>query len=56
MFGWINGHLLVDYFIHNVKRDYFLLVSSDFHVRSSTRLVTHDLLWYRYLTNVTPLC
>ena len=38
-----------------VKRDSFLLVSSDFHVRSSSRSVTLDLLWYRYLTNLAPL-
>ena len=30
-----------------VKRDSFLLVSSDFHFRSSSRYVTLDLLWYR---------
>ena len=38
-----------------VKRDSFLLVSSDFHVRSSSRSVTLDLLWYRYLTILPPL-
>ena len=37
-----------------VKRDSFLLVSSDFHFRSSSRSVTLDLLWYRCLTNLTP--
>ena len=38
-----------------VKRDSFLLVSSDFHFRSSSRSVTLDLLWYRCLTNLAPL-
>ena len=35
-----------------VKRDSFLLVSSYFHFRSSSRSVTLDLLWYRCLTNL----
>ena len=38
-----------------VKRDSFLLVSSDFHFRSSSRSVTLDLLWYRFFTNLAPL-
>ena len=38
-----------------VKRDSFLLVSSDFHFRPSSRSVTLDLLWYRCLTNLAPL-
>ena len=38
-----------------VKRDSFLLVSSDFHFRSSSRSVTLDLLWCRCLTNLAPL-
>ena len=38
-----------------VKRDSFLLVSSDFHFRSSSRSVTLDLLWYQCLTNLAPL-
>ena len=38
-----------------VKRDSFLLVSSDFHFRSSSRSVTLDLLWYRCLTDLAPL-
>ena len=38
-----------------VKRDCFLLVSSDFHFRSSSRSVTLDLLWYRCLTHLAPL-
>ena len=38
-----------------VKRDSFLLVSSDFHFMSSSRSVTIDLLWYRCLTNLARL-
>ena len=38
-----------------VKRDSFLLVSSDSHFRSSSRSVTLDLLWYQCLTNLAPL-
>ena len=41
-----------------LKWDSFLLVSSDFHFRFSSRFVTLDLLchlWYRCLTNLAPL-
>ena len=54
MFVRINGHLFVYSYIM-VKRDCFLLVSSDFHFRSSSRYVTLDLLWYRCLTHLAPL-
>ena len=58
MFVWINGHLLVYYFIGlhiMVKRNSFVLVSRDFHFRSSSRSVTLDILWYRCLTTSAPL-
>ena len=38
-----------------VKRESFLLVSSDFHVRSSSRSFTLNLLWYQCLTNIALL-